>query len=92
MPTYLHIVARRRGTGPAVAALREGQEAYVGDALALRARLAQRLDELQCRLTRMYRSFDGPGAAEVTGRIAAVTLAIEELDALICGDTAAASG
>ncbi len=89
--SHLHIVARRRGTGPAVVALREGQEAYVGDALALRARLAQRLDELQRQLA-TYRTFDEPGAGETADRMAAVALAIEELDALLREDAAAASG
>ena len=87
----LRIVARHHGTGSAVVALREGQEAYVGDALALRARLAQRLDELQRRLA-TYRTFDEPGAGETAERIAAVALAIEELDALLRDDGAAASG
>jgi len=64
----------------------------VGDALALRARLVQRLDELQRRLT-TYRTFDEPGAGETADRIAAVALAIEELDALIRDDAeATASG
>ncbi len=88
---YLRIVARRSGTGSAVVALREGQEAYVGEAVALRARLAQRLDELQRRLA-TYRTFDEPGAGETADRIAAVALAIEELGALIREDGAAASG
>ena len=87
----LRIVARHTGTGSAVVALREGPEAYVGDALMLRARLAQRLDELQRQLA-TYRSFDEPGAGETADRIAAVALAIEELDALIREDAAAASG
>ncbi len=91
--SHLHIVAhsRRLGTGSAVVALREGQELYVGDALALRARLAQRLDELQRRMA-TYRTFDEPGAAETADRIASVALAIEELDALLREDAAAASG
>ena len=88
---YLRIVARRPGTGGAVVALRDGQEAYVGEALALRARLAQRLDELRRRLA-TYRTFDEPGAGETADRIAAVALAIEELDALIREDSATASG
>ena len=87
----LRIVARRAGTGSAVVALREGREAYVGDALALRARLAQRLNELQDRLA-TYRSFDEPGAGEAAEQIAAVALAIEELDALIRQDRTAESG
>ncbi len=90
-PTYLRIVARRSGMGAAVVALREGQEAYVGDALMLRARLAQRLDELQRRMAE-YRTFDDPGAGETVDRLAAVALAIEELDALIREDGAAVSG
>jgi len=90
-PAYLHSVARRSGTGAAVVALREGQEAYVGDALMLRARLAQRLDELQRRMA-AYRTFDDPGAGDTADRIAAVALAIEELDALIRDDAEAASG
>ncbi len=89
-PPDLRIIARL-GTAPAVVALREGREAYVGDALALRARLTQRLDELQRRLA-TYHSFDEPGAGETADRIAAVALAIEELDALLRGDGAAASG
>ncbi len=87
----LRIVARQTGTGSAVVTLRDGLEAYVGDALALRARLAQRLDELQRRLA-TYRTFDEPDAGEVAERIAAVALAIEELDALIREDQPAASG
>jgi hypothetical protein len=91
--SHLHIVAhnRRLGTGSAVVALRGDREAYVGDALMLRARLAQRLDELQRRMA-TYRTFDDPGAGETADRIAAVALAIEELDALIRADTATASG
>ena len=58
---------------------------YVGEALALRARLTQRLDELQRQLAR-YATFDEPGAGETADRIAAVALAIEELDALIRAD------
>jgi hypothetical protein len=57
----------------------------------LRARLVQRLDELQGQLA-TYRTFDEPGAGETADRIAAVALAIEELDALIRADGAAASG
>ncbi len=91
VPPHLHIVAHRRGTGSAAVALREGQEAYVGDALALRAHLAQRLDELQRRLA-TYRTFDEPDAGETADRIASVALAIEELDALIREDGVAASG
>ena len=91
VPPHLRIVARRPGTGSAVVALRAGQEAYVGDALALRARLAQRLDELQHRLA-TYRTFDDPGAGETADRIAAVALAIEELDAIIREGEAEASG
>lgn len=72
-------------------ALWGGQEAYVGDALALRARLVQRLDELQGQLA-TYRTFDDPGAGEVAERIGAAALAIEELDALIREEPAAASG
>ncbi len=63
----------------------------MGDALALRARLAQRLDELQQRLA-TYRTFDEPEAAETADRIAAVALAIEELDALLREETSARSG
>ncbi len=87
----LRIVARRAGTRSTVVALREGQEAYVGEALALRVRLVQRLDELQRRLA-TYRTFDEPDAGEVADRIAAVALAIEELDALLRDDGVAASG
>ena len=54
----------------------------MGDALMLRARLAQRLDELQRQLA-TYHSFDEPEAASAADRIAAVALAIEELDAII---------
>ena len=79
---------RARGT---VITLRMGQEAYVGEALALRVRLVQRLDELQRRLA-TYRTFDEPGAGETAERIAAVALAIEELDALLRDDGVAASG
>ena len=90
-PAYLRNVARQSGTGPAVVAFGEGREAYVGEAMALRARLAQRLDELQRRMA-AYRTFDDPGAAETADRLAAVALAIEELDALIREHEAAASG
>ncbi len=63
----------------------------MGEAVALRARLAQRLEELQRRLA-TYRTFDEPDAGETADRIAAVALAIEELDALIREGGAAASG
>lgn len=63
----------------------------MGEALALRARLAQRLDELQRRLA-TYRTFDEPDAAETADRIAAVALAIEELDTLIREEPSAKSG
>jgi len=82
---------RHRHARGIVIALRMGQEAYVGEALALRARLAQRLDELQRRMT-AYRTFDELGAGETADRIAAVALAIEELDALLREDRTAASG
>ena len=88
---HLRIIAHRLGTGAAVVAFREGREAYVGDARALRARLAQRLDELRSQLA-THCSFDEPGAGGMAERIAAVALAIEELDALIREDNAAASG
>jgi hypothetical protein len=88
---YLRIVAQRPGTRSAVVALWGDREAYVGEALALRARLAQRLDELQRQLA-TYRTFDEPGAGAAADRIAAVALAIEELDALTREDGAAASG
>ena len=52
------------------------------DVIALRARLALRLDDLQRRLP-TYHSFDDPGAGEAADRIAAVALAIEELDILL---------
>ena len=90
-PSYLRIVARRSGTGSATVALRHGREAYVGDALALRARLAEQLDEVRRRLA-TYRTFDEPGAGETADRIAAVALAIEELAAIIREDGVAASG
>jgi len=63
----------------------------VGEAVALRARLAQRLDELQRRLA-TYHSFDDPGAGETADRIAAVALAIEELDALVREDAPTRTG
>ena len=87
----LRIVTDGLGKGAAVVTFREGREAYVGDALALRARLTQRLDELQRRMA-TFRTFDEPGAGEVAERIAALALAIEELDALLREDRAAASG
>ena len=59
--------------------------------IVLRARFTQRLDELQRRMA-AYRTFDDPGAGETADRIAAVALAIEELDALLREDTTAASG
>ena len=59
--------------------------------IVLRARFIQRLDELQRRMAG-YRTFDDPGAGETADRIAAVALAIEELDALIREDRPAASG
>ena len=61
------------------------------EAMALRTGLAQRLDELRRRLA-TYHTFDDPGAAETADRIAAVALAIEEVDALIREGTAVASG
>jgi hypothetical protein len=54
----------------------------VGEAMALRARLVERLDDLQRRLS-TYQTFDDPGAEDAAERIAAVALAIEELDAII---------
>ena len=63
----------------------------MGEAVALRARLAQRLDELQRRLA-TYHSFDDPGAGETADRIAAVALAIEELDALVREDAPTRTG
>ena len=61
-----------------------------GEIVILRARLAQRLDELQRRLA-TYPSFEEPEAAEVADRIAAGALAIAELDALIRDEPAATS-
>ena len=61
------------------------------DIIVLRARLVLRLDELQRRLA-TYRTFDEPGAGEVADRIAAVALAIEELDALIREERPATRG
>ena len=90
-PTHLRIVAPRSGTGSAVVAFKDGKEAYVGEAVTLRARLVQRLDELQRRLA-TYHTFDDPGAGETAERIAAVALAIEELDAIIHEGAVAASG
>ena len=90
-PTHLRIVTTRSGTGSAVVAFKDGKEAYVGEALALRARLTQRLDELRQRLA-TYHTFDDPGAGETADRIAAVALAIEELDAIIHEGAVAASG
>ena len=63
----------------------------MNDVLALRVRLMQRLEELQRRMA-TYRTFDDPGAGETADRIGAVARAIEELDALISEDGAAASG
>jgi hypothetical protein len=63
----------------------------MSEAMALRARLATRLDELQRRLA-TYRTFDEPGAGETADRIAAVALAIEELDALLHDRATAAHG
>ncbi len=82
---------RRPGRRAAIVSLQGWREGYVGEALALRARLVERLDELQRRLA-TYRTFDEPGAGETADRIAAVALAIEELDAIIREDTTAASG
>ena len=62
-----------------------------GEIVILRARLAQRLDELQRRLA-TYPSFEEPEAASAADRIAAVALAIEELDALTREDRPATSG
>ena len=86
----LRIVACRPGTDAAVIAVWGRQEAYVGEALALRARLARRLDELQQQLATCH-TFDEPDAAAAADRIAAVALAIEELDALIREEPSAAS-
>ncbi len=80
--TIIRLIERRRGPKAAVIAIGDRREAYVGEAIALRARLAQRLDELHRRLA-TYHSFDDPGAGEAADRIAAVALAIEELDALL---------
>ncbi|MDP8924545.1 MAG: hypothetical protein M3O34_16950 [Chloroflexota bacterium] len=63
----------------------------MADVLASRARLVQRLDELHQRLA-TYRTFDEPEAAETADRIAAVALAIEEMDALSREEAAARSG
>ena len=82
---------RRPGTRAAIVSLRGWREGYVGDAIALRARLVRRLDELRRHLA-TYRSFGEPGAGETAERIAAVALAIEELDALIREDEVAAGG
>ena len=78
----IRLVERRRGPKAAMIAIWGRQEAYVGEAIELRARLAWRLDELQDLLA-TYHSFDEPGAGETADRIAAVALAIEELDALV---------
>ena len=87
----LRLVACRLGTGTATVTPWGEREAYVGEALALRARLALRLDDLQRRMA-TFHTFDDPDAGETADRIAAVALAIEELDALIREATAAASG
>ncbi len=86
----VHITARRRGTKNAIIAVWSRQEAYVGEAIALRARLVQRLDELQRQLV-TYHTFDDPGAGDAADRLAAVALAIEELDRLTRNETVAAS-
>jgi hypothetical protein len=62
----------------------------MAEALMLRARLVHRLDELKRRLA-TYRTFDDPGAGETADRIAAVALAIEEVDTLISEESAAGS-
>ncbi len=80
--TIVHLLARRRGPKAAIITIGGRREAYVGEAIALRARLAQRLDELHRQLA-TYATFDDPGAGEAADRIAAVALAIEELDALL---------
>jgi len=80
--TIIRLIEHRRGPKSAVVVLGGRREAYMGEAIALRARLAQRLDELQRRLA-TYHTFDEPGAGEAADRIAAVALAIEEIDALM---------
>ena len=72
----------RGGSRRAAIAFTGRREIYVGEALTLRVRLVQRLDELQRRLS-TYHSFTEPEAADLADRIAAVALAIEEQDALI---------
>ncbi len=87
----VHIAARRRGTHAAIIAVWSGREAYVGEVIALRARLVQRLDDLQRQLA-TYHTFDDPGAGDAADRLVAVALAIEELDTLTRDETEAASG
>ncbi len=83
----IRLVARRRGPNTALIANRDGG-LLMSEVLALRARLAQPLDELQRRLA-TYHSFDDPGAGEAADRIAAVALAIKELDGLLREETSA---
>ncbi len=87
----IHITARRHGTNAAVIALWDREDAYVSEAIVLRARLVQHLDDLRAQLATHY-SFDEPGAGNLADRIAAVALAIEELDALVREDDSIASG
>ena len=73
--------ARRRARG----------SRYLRELVALEAQLARRLEDLQRQLAR-YATFEDPGAGETADRIAAVALALEELDALTREDRTAASG
>jgi len=76
----LHVVERRRDPKAAIIAIWD-RGFPMSEAIALRATLAQRLEELRRRLA-TYHSFDDAGAGEAADRIAAVALAIEEIDAL----------
>ncbi len=57
--------------------------------IVLRARLVQRLDTLQRALATYY-TFEALATAGMADRIAAVAVAIEELDALLREDPTAA--
>ena len=64
---------------------------YLREVVMLEAHLARRLEDLRRQLAR-YATFEDPGAAETADRIAAVALAIEELDALTRDDATTVAG
>ena len=76
------LTLRTRSRDPLTSTAWGGQPPTTGEVGVLRRRLARQLENLQRRLA-TYHSFDDPAAAATTDRIAAVALAIEELDAIV---------